>query len=132
MDEFEEGKQKFLELVTSLDGTVEVVIPTTPSQSLFKISLSKGVNRTYITVHEDDILDLPEVSSVQEKTTALLQETIKALRAVKGNTGYICNGSIRLLAPYPCDKSLPSTLKKSKKICGTPVLPIDLWNMLLL
>ncbi|MDX2348397.1 MAG: hypothetical protein QNK38_06075 [Nitrospirota bacterium] len=79
MDEFEEGKQKFLELVTSLDGTIEVVIPTTPSQSLFKISLSKGVNRTYITVHEDDILDLPEVSSVQEKTTALLQETIKAL-----------------------------------------------------
>ncbi len=79
MDEFEEGKQKFLELVTSLDGTVEVVIPTTPSQSLFKISLSKGVARTYITVHEDDILDLPEVSSVQEKTTALLQETIKAL-----------------------------------------------------
>ena len=79
MDEFEEGKQKFLELVTSLDGTVEVVIPTTPSQSLFKISLSKGVNRTYITVHEDDILDLPEVSSVQEKTTALLQETIKAI-----------------------------------------------------
>ena len=79
MDEFEEGKQKFLEIVTALDGTVEVVIPTTPSQSLFKISLSKGVNRTYITVHEDDILDLPEVSSVQEKTTALLQETIKAL-----------------------------------------------------
>lgn len=79
MDEFEEGKQKFLELVAALDGTVEVVIPTTPSQSLFKISLSKGVNRTYITVHEDDILDLPEVSSVQEKTTALLQETIKAL-----------------------------------------------------
>ena len=79
MDEFEEGKQKFLELVAALDGAVAVVIPVTPSQSLFKISLSKGVNRTYITVHEDDILDLPEVSSVQEKTTALLQETIKAL-----------------------------------------------------
>ena len=79
MDEFEEGKQKFLDLVTTLDETVEVVIPTTPSQSLFKISLSKGANRTYLTVHEDDILDLPEVSSVQEKTTALLQETIGAL-----------------------------------------------------
>jgi hypothetical protein len=79
MDEFEEGKQKFLDLVTTLDETVEVVIPTTPSQSLFKISLSKGANRTYITVHEDDILDLPEVSSVQEKTTALLRETIGAL-----------------------------------------------------
>jgi len=79
MDEFEEGKQKFLELVTGLDATVEVVIPTTPSHSLFKISLSKGANRKFITVHEDDILDLPEVSSVQEKTTILLQETIGAL-----------------------------------------------------
>ena len=79
MDELEEGKQKFLEVIATIDSTVEVVIPTTPSQGLFKISLSKGVNRTYITVHEDDILDLPEVSSVQEKTTALLQETIKAL-----------------------------------------------------
>lgn len=79
MEEFEEGKQKFLELVTALDSTVEVVIPTTPTQSLFKISLSKGTNRSFITVHEDDILDLPDVSSVQEKTTALLQETIGAL-----------------------------------------------------
>jgi hypothetical protein len=79
MEEFEEGKQKFLQLVAALDSTVEVVIPTTPSQSLFKISLSKGTNRTFITVHEDDILDLPDVSSVQEKTTALLQETISAL-----------------------------------------------------
>ena len=79
MDEFEEGKQKFLELVTALDVTVEVVIPTTPSQSLFKISLSKGANRTFITVHEDDILDLPELSSVQDKTTVLLQETIGTL-----------------------------------------------------
>ena len=79
MDEFEEGKQLFLELVTALDGTVEVVIPTTPSQGLFKISLSKGGNRTYITVHEDDILDLPEESSAKEKTRTLLQETIASL-----------------------------------------------------
>jgi hypothetical protein len=79
MDEFEEGKQKFLELVTALDGTVEVVIPVTPSQSLFKISLSKGASRTFMTIHEDDILDLPEETSVQKKTTALLQETIEAL-----------------------------------------------------
>ncbi len=79
MDEFEEGKQKFLELVANLDETVEVVIPTTPSQSLFKISLSKGGNRTFLTVHEDDILDLPEESSAQEKTRSMLQETIGAL-----------------------------------------------------
>ena len=79
MDELEEGKQKFLELVTAVDSTVEVVIQTTPSRSLFLISLTKGPNRKFITVHEDDILDLPEVSSVQDKTTAVLQETIGAL-----------------------------------------------------
>ena len=79
MDEFEEGKQKLLEIVAALDASVEVVIPTTPSQSLFKISLSKGSNRKFMTFHEDDILDLPEESSVQEKTTVLLKEMIAAL-----------------------------------------------------
>ena len=79
MDELEEGKQKFLELVSALDSSVEVVIPTMPSRSLFLISLTKGANRKFLTVHEDDILDLPQESSVQEKTTAVLQETIGGL-----------------------------------------------------
>ncbi len=79
MDELEEGKQKLLELIAALDSSVEVVIPTSPSQSLFKISLTKGANRKFITVHEDDILDLPEEPTVQIKTKALLQESIAAL-----------------------------------------------------
>ncbi len=79
MDEYEEGKQKFLELISALDEAIEVVIPTTPSQSLFKISLSKGANRTFITVHEDDILDLPEEPSIQEKTKMFIQESIVSL-----------------------------------------------------
>ena len=79
MDELEEGKRKFLELVSAIDSSVAAVIPTTASGSLFLISLTKGGKRQFITVHEDDILDLPQEVSVQEKTTALLQETIKAL-----------------------------------------------------
>ena len=79
MDELEEGKQKFLEMVKALDASVEVVIPTISSRSLFLISLSKGPNRKFITVHEDDILDLPQESSIQAKTTALLQETLGTL-----------------------------------------------------
>ncbi|MDR4461298.1 MAG: hypothetical protein MRJ67_12430 [Nitrospirales bacterium] len=79
MDELEDGKQKFLEIVQSLDASVEVVIPTTPSRSLLLISLTKGLNRKFITVHEDDMLDLPEEPSVQAKTTALLQETLGTL-----------------------------------------------------
>ena len=79
MDELEDGKQKFIEIVKSLDASVEVVIPTTPSRSLLLISLTKGPNRKFITVHEDDMLDLPQETSVQAKTTALLQETLRTL-----------------------------------------------------
>jgi hypothetical protein len=79
MDELEDGKQKFLEMVKALDASVEVVIPTTPSRSLFLISLTKGPNRKFITVHEDDMLDLPQETGVQAKTTALLQETLGTL-----------------------------------------------------
>ena len=44
MDELEIGKQKFLDVVNSLDAGVAVVIPTAPSQSQFLISLTKGPN----------------------------------------------------------------------------------------
>lgn len=79
MDELEAGKQKFLEIVKGLDSDVEVVIPTTPSNSLFLISLTKGANRKFITVPEDDILDLPTEEDILSKTTSMLKEAIGAL-----------------------------------------------------
>ena len=79
MDEFEEGKAKFLELVRDIESTVEVVIPTIPSNGRFLISLTKGANRKFLTVPEDDILDLPSEEDVLSKTTAMLQETIAQL-----------------------------------------------------
>ena len=79
MDELEAGKQKFLEVVKSLHSEVEVVIPTTPSNSLFLISLTKGTNRKFITVPEDDILDLPNEEDILRKTTTMLQEAIGSL-----------------------------------------------------
>jgi hypothetical protein len=79
MDELEDGKQKFLEIVKSLDASVEVVIPTIPSRSLLLISLTKGPNRKFMTVHEDDMLDLPQEPGVQGKISALLQESLGTL-----------------------------------------------------
>ncbi|GJL62255.1 MAG: hypothetical protein NPIRA04_09090 [Nitrospirales bacterium] len=76
MDEFEAGKQKFLDVVQSIDSTVEVVIPTTPSNSLFLISLTKGANRKFITVPEDDVLDLPSEEDIMAKTTTMLKDAI--------------------------------------------------------
>lgn len=79
MDELEAGKQKFIEVVKGLDNTVDVVIPTTPSNSMFLISLTKGPNRKFITVPEDDILDLPSEDDILSKTTDMLRGAIGGL-----------------------------------------------------
>lgn len=79
MDEWEEGKQKFLEVVRGLNGAVEVVIPTKPTNSMFLISLTKGPNRKFITVSEDDIIDLPSEAGICAKVTKTLQDAIAAL-----------------------------------------------------
>lgn len=79
MDEWEDGKQKFLELVKGVDQGVEVVIPTKPTNSMFLISLTKGANRKFITVSEDDIIDLPEEAGIRTKVTKTLQDAVSTL-----------------------------------------------------
>ncbi len=79
MDEMEEGKQKFREVVQGIDGSVQVVIPVTPSNSMFLISLTKGPNRKFITVPEDDIIDLPHEASILAKVTKTIKDAITAL-----------------------------------------------------
>ncbi|MGE0644634.1 MAG: hypothetical protein AB7P24_13280 [Nitrospira sp.] len=77
--EIEGGKRKFLETVQGIDGSVQVVIPTTPSNSMFLISLTKGASRKFITVSEDDMIDLPNESSIREKVTKTIKDAITAL-----------------------------------------------------
>jgi len=79
MDELEAGKQKFLEVINEIDSAVEVVIPTAPSNSQFLISLTKGPNRKFIMVAEDDILDIPTEDDILAKVTSMLKEEISAL-----------------------------------------------------
>jgi hypothetical protein len=79
MDEWEEGKQTFLEVVQGIDRSIEVVIPTKPTNSMFLISLTKGPNRKFITVSEDDIIDLPSESGIRAKVTKTVQNAITAL-----------------------------------------------------
>jgi hypothetical protein len=78
-DEFGDGKTRFLEVVKSLDGEVAVVIPVTPSRGNFLIALSKGKARKFISVTEDDIIDLPEDPTVLEKVTAEVKSAITEL-----------------------------------------------------
>lgn len=79
MDELEEGKQKFLSLVKEIDAAVQVVMPMTPSNSMFLISLTKGPNRKFITVPEDDMLDLPHEADILAKVAKVLKDAVAAL-----------------------------------------------------
>ena len=79
MEEFDDGKEKFLEVVKGIDPSVEVVIPVTPSRGLFLISLTKSGQRKFLTVSEDDILDLPEDAGILKKVTGEVQSSIAAL-----------------------------------------------------
>jgi hypothetical protein len=79
MDEMEEGKQKFLEVVRSVDAAVQVVIPVTPSNSMFLISLTKGPNRKFITMSEDDVIDLPKDAGILTKVTKTIKDAVAAL-----------------------------------------------------
>jgi hypothetical protein len=79
MDEMEEGKQKFLEVVKGTDTAVQVVIPVTSSNSMFLISLTKGPNRKFITISEDDIIDLPNEATILAKVTKTVRDAVAAL-----------------------------------------------------
>lgn len=79
MEEIEAGKQKFLELVKSVDKAVQVVMPVTPSNSMFLISLTKGANRKFITVPEDDIIDLPNEADILAKVTKVVKDAVASL-----------------------------------------------------
>jgi hypothetical protein len=56
-----------------------VVIPVTPSNSMFLISLTKGPNRKFITVPEDDIIDLPNEHSIVTKVTKIVKDAVGTL-----------------------------------------------------
>jgi hypothetical protein len=79
MDEMEEGKKKFLEVVQGVDPQVQVVIPVTPSNSMFLISLTKGTNRKFITVAEDDMIDMPNEASILAKVTKTINDAVASL-----------------------------------------------------
>jgi hypothetical protein len=79
MDEMEVGRQKFLEVVRGIDAAVQVVIPVTPSNSLFLISLTKGPNRKFITIPEDDIIDIPNEPDILAKVTKVVKDAVAAL-----------------------------------------------------
>jgi hypothetical protein len=79
MDEIEAGIKKFQELLKELDAAVQAVVPVKPTNSMFLISLTKGANRKFITIPEDDIIDLPNEADIRSKVTKVVKDAIAAL-----------------------------------------------------
>lgn len=80
MNEVEIGKQKFAEIVKLIDPAVSVVIPVTPSNSLFLISLAKDRARKFITVSEDDIIDLVSDDLIRNEVEDRVRQTVADLK----------------------------------------------------
>ena len=78
-DEFAPAKQRFVDLVHEIDPDVTVVIPERSTQDAFRISLTRGTTRRFLTISEDDMLDLVEDEHAAAKMHARLRGEVAAL-----------------------------------------------------
>jgi hypothetical protein len=78
-DEFAPAKQRFIDLVHEIDPDVSVVIPERSTQDAFRISLTHGSSRRFMTISEDEMLDLVEDEHAAAKMHATLRREIAAL-----------------------------------------------------
>jgi hypothetical protein len=78
-DDLEEGKTALIALVAALDPAVQLVIPTRSTNDRFLISLTKGKNREFISVVEDDLIELPHEAAVRREVSAIVTEGLAKL-----------------------------------------------------
>jgi hypothetical protein len=65
--------------VKGLDAAVHAVVPVKSTNSMFLISLTKGPNRKFITIPEDDIIDLPNEADILAKVTKVVKDAVGTL-----------------------------------------------------
>ena len=78
-DEFAPAKERFVALVHEIDPEVSVVIPGRSTQDAFRISLTRGSNRRFVTISEDEMLDLVEDERAAARMHAVLRGEAAAL-----------------------------------------------------
>jgi hypothetical protein len=79
-EEVEAGRAKFLEMLKKIDSTVEAVIPVRSTNNNFLISLAKGKARKFISVTEDDLIDMVEDDLIREGVEAQVREALESLK----------------------------------------------------
>ena len=80
MDEVEAGRSKFLELLKQIDPKAEAVVPVRSTNNNFLISLTKGKARKFITVTEDDIVDMVDDDLIREGVETQVREALEEMK----------------------------------------------------
>ncbi|HET6371343.1 MAG TPA: hypothetical protein VFG95_09100 [Nitrospiria bacterium] len=80
MDEVQAGREKFIEMLKEIDPEVQCVIPVRSTNDSFLISLSKGKARKFITISEDDIVDLVEDDLIRQDVESQIHEALKQMK----------------------------------------------------
>jgi len=75
-DEIEAGKAAFNALLAEVDPEASAVIPTRASDDRFLIALTSGGRRVFLTVSEDDLIDLPEDTAVADEVRTRVREAL--------------------------------------------------------
>ncbi len=79
MDEWEAGKQRLAELVRTMNPDVTVVIPTRPTSGTFLIALARGKAKKFVSVSEDDLIDLVDDHAVETEVLTKLKSALDGL-----------------------------------------------------
>lgn len=81
LDEWDEGKTRLTDLVRTAAPDVSVVIPTKPTGGMFLIALSRGKAKKFLSVSEDDLIDLVDDHAVETEVMAKVDTALKELGA---------------------------------------------------
>jgi hypothetical protein len=79
MDEWDEGKKRLTELVRDKASDVTVVIPTRPTSGMFLIALGRGKAKKFISVSEDDVIDLVDDHTIETEVMAKINDALREL-----------------------------------------------------
>jgi hypothetical protein len=80
MDDFEEGRTQFLQILKQIDSAVEAVIPVAPSNGNFLISLTRKKARKFMSISEDDLLDLSADHIIRSEVEEQIKETLESMK----------------------------------------------------
>jgi hypothetical protein len=79
MDEWEAGKQRLTDLVRAMNADVTVVIPTRPTSGTFLIALARGKAKKFVSVAEDDLIDLVDDHAIEIEVLAKVRGALDDL-----------------------------------------------------